>query len=570
MVDFKESISLDKIRLIIDEYGTDFGEIIEPYVLQLYIRVLEYGIYKGYGSELFEVQNSHYGDSLVLGASHYENEILKLERKHIRNLRMGDDFTLDNQNDQFAILNYLISELKKELNHELRKYAKEEIFIVIYMLSSMMSFISVTCTQMNLSLDNIEEKNKIYPGVSNFFIDSLNVIFKSESIWSQHLLGSQKKCCEYLINYILNINIDYSTTNNSDFDIERLFILSESIIENVIKAKSLNSLNKMSHKMKVSDGILLMSKELEEKLSNFNTNYTDNTLDLFSNNANELISEFEDIKGYSPQYVSDYVLDFANKHLIVEASLNIVEDRFLYVDMIQSTGYGYDSIYNVLSSLSLKTSSNVEDSIFSNNNRLYRTPIIKLDNYYILSNDLLFESAQYLRHRVLRKEFTTNKRFEEKLIEFYDEFELKELENLIESNNITGGINLKIDKCKELQPLLVKGISKEIDFYFVLDNVMYAMEFKNQKIDNNLYDMCKSYSKNVKNKDRHLRLIHVLRNNLDVLNEYLNVNVSAIKSFLVFKKKSSFSDFYDGDDIFVCSYSEFYKFCEDLLKINEL
>lgn len=193
-----------------------------------------------------------------------------------------------------------------------------------------------------------------------------------------------------------------------------------------------------------------------------------------------------------------------------------VEDKFLYIDLLLSTGYDYNSIYKVLETISLKSCEDIDNSIFSANNRIYRTPIIKIENYFILSHQLLIEAVSYLRYRVLKAEFTTDGGFKKNIKNRYDEFELKQLKKLLLDNNIDGGINLKVDKISAIRPYLSgKRVSKEIDFYFIYKNVLYTMEYKNQNIDNNLYEICKTYSKNIKNKSKHLRLIQVLKNNIN-------------------------------------------------------
>lgn len=95
------------------------------------------------------------------------------------------------------------------------------------------------------------------------------------------------------------------------------------------------------------------------------------------------------------------------------------------------------------------------------------------------------------------------------------------------------------------------------------------MEYKNQDIDNNLYEVCRSYSRNIKNKSKHLRLIEILKNNITHLEEELNTRIVQIRSFLVFKKKNSFSEFYQGGEIYVCSYSDFLDFCKELIKYGD-
>lgn len=65
-------------------------------------------------------------------------------------------------------------------------------------------------------------------------------------------------------------------------------------------------------------------------------------------------------------------------------------------------------------------------------------------------------------------------------------------------------------------------------------------------------------------------MIEIIKENKELFENVFNNEFIDIKSFLVFKYKNSFPDFYRGSDIFSCSYKEFYNWCQDLLKSNNM
>lgn len=561
MYDFKDSISLK--RMMEDK---DIHKLAEPFFRDIYFKIFEHSTLQGYLDEVMSIQNEYSDNTTIFSVSNYERDKEAFQRKVIHDLRLDSDMILKEKKDQYAIVNCLLNEYKCFLNKEIEKHRKEDILALTYSISTMLSYISTMSVYLFKHNAKDVSKSKKALNTANLIVDTLGILYKKENMWVQGLLGSLKKNSEYLINYILHSNVNNTFSKNSDIDIKRIYMIVDCIIDMIPVKKSIESLDKMGFQLEINRGLLLLDEQLSSKFESYYNNSTDDTLDVDSINARNLIKEFEYIEGYSPKIIEEYVHKLDDKFLIIEASMNLVEDKFLYTDMVLSTSYDYDSIYKVIEAMSLKSCEDVDSSIFSNDNRIFRTPIIKIDNYYILSHQLLSEAVAYLRYRVLKAN-TDKGGFKKKVKKGYDEFELKELEKLLLDNNIVGGINLEVDKISTLKPFLdSEGVSKEIDFYFIYKNVLYTMEYKNQAIDNNLYEICRSYSRNIKNKSRHLRLIEVLKNNIMNLEETLGDKIVQIRSFLVFKRKNSFSEFYQGDDIYVCSYSNFLEFCMDLFK----
>lgn len=568
MFDFKDFISLRRMIENTTINNTNYEKLADSFLFDMYFRILEYLTIKGYMDEAISIQNEYYENMLMLSVSNYERDKIDFEKSVIQDLRLDNNLILKEKDDQYAIVNYLLNEYKRLLNMEIERYRKEDVLVLLYSISSMISYVSTESVHLFKHNGKDVLKSEKDLNILNLIIDTVGIIYEKENMWINGLLGTLKKSSEYLVNYILNSEVFDGVSKKQDIDIKRLYMIADCIIDKIMIKKSIEPINKMGYKFEIYGGILKIDEEIADKFIKYSNNFTDNTLDVDSFNAQKLIQEFEDLEGYSPKIIENYVNKLDDKLLNIDATVNFVEDKFLYIDMLLSTGYDYDAIYKVIDTISLKRCSDVDSSIFSNDNRIFRTPIIKVDNYFILSHRLLIEAVSYLRYRVLKTEFKNSDGYKEKVKKMYDEFELKELEKLLLDNNIVGGINFKIDKISTLKPYInKKGTSKEIDFYFVYKNVLYTMEYKNQDIDNNLYEVCRSYSVNIKNKSKHLKLIDILKNNIEIVEETLGISIREIKSFLVFKKKNSFSEFYHGEDIYVCCYSDFLKFCKELFKV---
>ncbi|TCK98025.1 hypothetical protein EDC19_0436 [Natranaerovirga hydrolytica] len=569
MYDFKDVISLSKMKENLMTRNKEYEKITEYFLYEIYFRIFEHANIKGYINKVIEIQTQYIESIIMFRTSDYERERIDFERKVMKDLRLDSNTLLTEKKHQYAVVNCLLNEYKRVLKEEITKYRKEDILIIGYLLSSVMSHISVMSAYIFKHKSKHIHNSEKARDISNLIIDTIGVLYERENMWISNLIGQQKKSCEYLINYVLHSKIDYNNAKISDCNMKTIFIIIDCIINALIMAKSIEDIGRMDFKIEIKDGLLQLDEELSKKFMSFNSISKDDILDIASPKARKIIEDFENIEGYSPKIIEDYILKIDNKFLKIDVAMNLVDDKFLYTDLLKATGYSYDEIYKVVRSLSLKSCSNIDNSIFLSDNRLFRTPIIKVGEYYILSHQLLTEAVHYLSYRILKAKLTVNRDFKQNVEKNYDEVELIDLKELLFTNKIRGDINFQVNKISEIKPFLNKGISGEIDFYFIYKNVLYTMEYKNQDIDSNLFEVCKTYSRNIKYKSKHLKLVEILRDNKELLEKRLGDKISHIRSFLVFKKKNSFAEFYQGTDIYVCSYSDFVEFCKALFEHGE-
>src|SRR5699024_3402774 len=137
-------------------------------------------------------------------------------------------------------------------------------------------------------------------------------------------------------------------------------------------------------------------------------------------------------------------------------------------------------------------------------NRLFRTPLIKIENYYILSNWLLLETVQYFKYIILKNQlsFNINKKIRNVVTKNFDEFELTTLDEIIKNNSRIGAINFSLNKrpvCKHLFHD-TKNLPQQLDCYIFKYKHLYIMEMKNNAIRTGLKGIRKDRENTTKGK----------------------------------------------------------------------
>lgn len=568
MYDFFDRIDLKKMKSNDEIKNKNIEESVNGYLLNLYRKVLELCYQYNKIFDVVRIQQEYFGANLILPLTDSLDKVNELEKNILGKLPTGGNCELSRKEDKDAVINFLLQEYKHMLKNELVKVNKEDLLIILYMISSMLSYISVNSTYLfKYKSTDTEEKNIDMP---NLIVDSIGLIYSEAQLEIGKMLGAEKKSCEYLVSFILNEYVDDFEHEENKLNIDNIFLITNKIVEALAIKKSLGNLYHYGTKLTIKENNLQLSEDFSDRLKLYFDNAYTSNIDISSPEVNEILMEFDRKEGYSIKILEDYVNKLDNKNLIIECAGNIVENEFLYYDICESTGASIESINKLIQAISLKKSEeHIDNDIFSTDNRIFRTPIIKIGNYFLLSHNLLVEATHYLRYRILKRELSNNDRLKNKIKRLYDEKELNGLQILIKKSGIIGDINFKFENFSELKALFKEGgITKEIDFYFIFNKTLYIMEYKNQDIDRNIYDVCKTYSKNEGYLKKHLRMVDIVKKNKSLFQGILGEKFDNLKSFLVFKYRNSFPDFYKGQDVFCCSYKEFYDWCKGLIVSN--
>ncbi|SKC66369.1 hypothetical protein [Maledivibacter halophilus] len=565
MYDFSERINLQNMKnssLLRNGSGEEY---IKKYLLDLYGRVLQLCYKYNKTIEAIRIQQEYFGEYVILPKIEYSDKGIQLEKKILSKLPINKNYELDRKEDKIAVTNFLLQEYKQMLNKELLNSSKENLLMLFYSISSMISYISMGSAYLfKHKAPDAEEKDI---NIQNMIIDTIGLIHSEAELEIGSILGVEKKSCEYLIGLILNEDLDYPEEERVTINIDNIFLFTDKIIYTLVIKKSINNLSHYGVKFRINENNLCFDDDFKDKLKLYSETIYNSSVDINSSEANAIFLQFEKKEGYSIKILEDYIKKIEGKYLNIQHISNIVEDKLLYYDMHIATGANVENIKKIIQAISLrKPEGSLEDAILSTDNRVFRAPIIKVDNYFIVSYYMLVEASHYLRYRILRKELSNDGNLKKQIKKLYDEKELKDLKELIMKYGVPGDVSFELESKKELKSLFKeKGITKELDFYFVYNKTLYTMEYKNQDIDRNIFEISKSYSRNKSNINKHLRLVDIIRKNKSLFEKVLAIEFTNIKSFLVFKYKNSFSDFYRGNDIFSCSYNEFYDWCKELI-----
>lgn len=568
MGNFDDNIKLEIINKGNEELNIRIQENINNYLLKLYRRILGLCHNTNKYMDAYIIQKKYMPDILMIGMDNYWSNIDEIEYKILEELPIEDNYKFSSIVEENIVIKFIIQQYKLDLKLKLNKFCKEELIMFFYGISSMLSYISVSATYMYKS--NYKDQDDVAIDVTNMIIDTINLFKAEERVDIYGILGLEKKSCEYVINYILNDDIDYLRVTDKNVNIDEIFLISNRIVEILSIKNALSGLRHIGVNTQIKGKKLRLDKQFEEKYMSYLSSIYDYEYDINSDEAKKIFEIFEKKEGYSPNILEEYVSS-SKKNFITNVAINLVEDSFLYLDIAMCTHAKEINIKKLIESLSLKkTKKDLDLEIFTENNRLFRTPIIPVKNYFIISFHLLIEATHYLKYRILRRNLSKDKQVNNKIKELYDEGELKILKNLIDDFKIVGGINVDLQKDRNIKKIIPdrSEITKEIDFYFIFREVLYTVEYKNQKIDQAIYDVSKSYSRNENNINKNMRMIRIIKENKKIFQESLGGEFKEIKSFIVFKNINSFIDFYKEGDIICCTYKDFYDWLNMLL-VNE-
>ncbi|MBC2582290.1 hypothetical protein [Clostridium sp. DJ247] len=569
MYDFINRIDLQKIKSNDEIKNKNLEEYVNRYLFNLYGRVLKLCYQHNKMFDVTRIQQEYFGANLIVPIVDSSDKINELEKNVLSKLPIEGNCELNRKEDKIAVINFMLQEYKHMLKKELVQCNKEDLFIIFYMISSMLSYISMNSAYLFKYKATDAEKKDI--NISNLIVDSIGLIYHEAELEIGNMLGAEKKSCEYLVSFILNEYVDDFEHKGNKLNIDNIFLITNKIVETLAIKKSLSNLYHYGTKLNIEENNLRVSDDFNDKLKLYFDNVYTSNIDISSPEVDAILMEFERKEGYSIKILEDYVNKLHDKNLIIECAGNIVENKFLYHDICKSTGASIESTYRVVQAISLrKSEEHMDHNIFSTDNRIFRTPIVKIGNHFLLSHNLLVEAAHYLRYRILKSELSKDAGVKDKIEKLYDEKELNDLLLLIKKYGITGDINFKFEDFSELKTLFKGGgITKEIDFYFIFNKTLYIMEYKNQDIDRNVYDVCKTYSRNEGYLKKHLRMVDIVKKNKSLMEDFLGKKFDNLKSFLVFKYRNSFPDFYKGNDVFCCSYKEFYDRCKELMESHK-
>lgn len=507
---------------------------------------------------VISIQKRYFSTIMMYGLYDYESKIDNLEQAIHSTLCLDRKYMLFNKEDILKLSEYKISEYKKMLNNCLRKYNKEMLIQYLYMSASIISYISIN--SFYIYKHKVQDSNDVSKTFPNLIIDTIGIIFDNDYIYLNDMFAREKKAFEYLIHYILNTEVDYLEYSN-EIDIQQLIEISSLIVSEVIIHETSKKIYKIGHYFELVEGRILPDSEFIEKQKKYLDKSLRYQYKTDNNDVDKIIDLFQNVENYSPLIYEKYIFS-KNKFLKEDVISNFIENELLKLDIQKAIGLTNANVQKLLDNLTLKSSNNVEREILNDDNRLFLTPLINIGKYYLISSNLIIESAHYLKKRILKGKLSNNNKVKKKIKNKYDEIELQELNDLMTTRGIVNGINKSLQVSDKLKKLFCgKGVTKEVDLYFIKSGVLSIVEYKNHELARNMYEIVKACDESEDDVRKYLRMVNIIDENKELFFEVFGDKFYSIKKFFVFKNPNPYVQFCNRKDVIPMEYDDFYKMC---------
>lgn len=503
------------------------------------------------------IQKRYFSNIMMCGIYDYESKINKLEQSIHSTLCLNTKYMRFNKEDMLKLSEYKLYEYKNMLNNCLRRCNKEMLIQYLYMSASIISYISMN--SFYIYKYKSQDSNDVSKTFLNLIIDTIGIIFDDDYIYLNDIFAKEKKVFEYLIHYILNTEIDYLEYSN-EVDIQQLIEIGSLIVSEVIINETSKKIYKIGHYFELVEGRILPDSEFIEKQKRYFDKSLRYQYKTNNKDVGNIIDLFQNVENYSPLIYEKYIIS-KNKFLKEDVISNFIEAELLKLDIQKAIGLTNANVQKLLDSLSLKSSNNVEREILKDNNRLFLTPLINIGKYYLVSSNLMIESAHYFKKRILKGNLSNNK-VKKKIENKYDEIELQELNDLMTTHGIVNGINKSLQVSDKLKKLFYgKGITKEVDLYFIKSGVLNIVEYKNHELARNMYEIVKYCDESEDDVKKYLRMVNIIDENKELLFEVFGDEFYSIRKFFVFKNPNPYVQFCNRKDVIPMEYDDFYKMC---------
>lgn len=488
-----------------------------------------------------------------------------LEKKALSSLKIENKILKKQQ--AYDLLSKLELLYQNKIEDELLSQDREESLQTFYTFASILSFINFS--HRHWSSDEEIDRNKI-----NMISELLSKTYLENKFILDNFFGEIKKSIEYSIHFILNTNKEFN--NNKSPKLEFSKICAYIIL--LIKVKefrlTISEIYREHGYIEVSETILL-SEHTVTRINSLMKKNINVTYPLNRTESIQIYNLFSNEYGFSPEYLEDYLINYSEKILNTSTYINFIEDKLLILDIKAKTGQSEEQIKKMLYELTLTPMKNQKyyEEAFNPSNRIFRTPLIKIDNYYILSNWILLECTQYFKYRILKNQlsFHINRKIRNEITQNFDEIELEKIDTLIHDNSLIGDTNFSLNKhylCKHLFQNK-KDLPQELDCYIIKDRNLYIMEMKNNDLNRNLKSIKKDINKVSLGNDSYLcklnNLRKVIEENKSVMTEVFQGEFNSIHFFLAFMNPHYSQGFDFENQVNICLVDDFLNFVEEEL-----
>ncbi len=441
-------------------------------------------------------------------------------------------------NEKKVVLSYIENNLYQQLRAKISCYKKYDILIGFYTLASYISELSQRIYSLYEFKDTKIEKHQLKENEDKILY-TVRTFFKESAPQIGSIIGTDKRISELLLNIALFDDISYGTVDIKKINFADIYVIAYYLLNILCLKNAILSNLSEENWIEFNHSGFIISEDITQKLGEIaeNSYLTEgNKVDVY----NERLCDIYDyIKGklkFSPVDLEKYI--FSSNKQVKDYNLSICVDRHILEEDIKSiTGVSDIGAKNMVNNLLLGHVAKEEilDTIFSDNKRAFRAPIIQLRELLLISFPLMVEASRSFRYRILKREIINDDKINNLIKRLFDEFDLSKVSLLCDSAGISFKQNW--DLAKELKNVeFTKGISKEVDFAFVVNKVLFIVQLKDKKMRLDTKGILNERRDALKDIQKYKNTCEFIVKNLPVVQKSLNEEIVSLKPYFLFTR----------------------------------
>lgn len=463
-------------------------------------------------------------------------------------------------------LNRIVDMFEESLDRRIQQYyhsfTREKVLLSLLRFSSIISNLTFSAYE---KVDETKEMNTIW--------DRLIILWQSfhrdPIMDNRSFIGDLKCSVEAAVNDLMLSKISFGKNTDLEPNLEKILVLYYSKIYLWQLRYSIPILFDRRNELLLNSEIGIgIPKYILESFSNYQRKLKNVSQRVLNKDSDKVFSRFENFYGFRPETILNYlsVDDEHKAHKLEGMAVSLSPKELLIEDIRLNRGLSRQIAERAINIFVLNDSSyyhsNSNKYFWSSDNRLFRTPLIELETFYLVPTFTFMESAMYLPKRILTREDGTKGNYDKfvKLDEF-DEYDLPIIREYLNNWNIGSLTNFNLSQIKQLKEKIEeKKITKEYDLLYLYKDNLFIWDLKNWGFEYNLFEAKKdvqSIQKYKRGKQKKTR--EFLLENKSVIEDYLGVKFNNIIMGILTVYPTAYNYINTVPDEFVKSVDEFLK-----------
>lgn len=370
-------------------------------------------------------------------------------------------------------------------------------------------------------------------------LESINDMSQEQLLIFSSIVGEQKS----LINVLLNFSVESYNTNNNKMDnvldIQLEKLLSRGYLLTIIDMyiQSNEILYEYGEFVQIENGHILQSGNFSEIMLKIQKEIVDSELDIENEIAKNIQHKYQKLEGFSSEgiLVLCNVISQIQKNRSNQGQCMLETfPRKEFIKVLTKYGFTQEGSERLIDLITLDYKGN---SSIDYNNRVSTYPLVKLKEDRILcSVGMLQQSYLRLNARMMSQSLAKNHRLQEYISKKCDEYLIGSIVNALQEKSVQTWEHVHLDRVKnEVVKELIgqKGITKEIDVVYRIENVLYFIEYKSWAVAcHSIRDLFNEYKKVEKYVISHNKAIEIIDLNRNAFDEIFDINMVNGKSLV--------------------------------------